>query len=72
MTQLMNQAVHVRFDGRSEELTMGILHLDNHATDSQIKQAIANHFDLPSNYLDDHVIVRTSNTIIVRPQAIYG
>jgi hypothetical protein len=72
MTQLMNQTVHVRFDGRSEELTMGMLHLDNHATDSQIKRAIANHIDLPSGYLDDHAIVRTSNTIIVRPQAIYG
>jgi hypothetical protein len=68
----MNQAVHVRFDGRSEELTTGLLHLDHHATDPQIKQAIAQHFDLPSHYLDDHVIVRTSNAIIVRPQAIYG
>jgi hypothetical protein len=72
MTQLMNQTIHVRFDGRSEELTANMLHLDNHATDPQIKQAIANHFDLPSNYLDDHVIVRTNSAIIVRPQAIYG
>ncbi len=72
MTQLMNQIIHVRFNGRSEELTTNMLQLDNHAADSQIKQAIANHFDLPSGYLDDHVVVRTSNSIIVRPQAIYG
>lgn len=72
MTQQMNQTVHVRFDGRSEELTASMLHLDNHATDPQIKQAIANHFDLPSHYLDDHVVIRASNTIIVRPEAIYG
>lgn len=72
MTQLMNQTIHVRFDGRSEELTAGMLQLDNHAADSQIKRAIADHFDLPTGYLDNHVVVRTSNTIIVRPEAIYG
>lgn len=72
MTQPLNQTVHVRFDGRSEELTMAILHLDNQATNSQIRQAVTNHFDLPVHYLDTHVIVRTSNAIIVRPEAIYG
>ncbi len=72
MTQIMNQMIHVRFDGRSEELTAAMLHLANPATDSQIRQAIVSHFDLPINYLDDHVIVRTSNAVIVRPEAIYG
>jgi hypothetical protein len=73
MTQLMNnQAIHVRFDGRSEELTAAMLHLATQATDSQIRQAIVSHFDLPASYLDDHVIIRTSNAIIVRPEAIYG
>ena len=72
MTQLMNQTIHVRFDGRSEELTAAMLHLAPQATDSQIKQAIVGHFDLPASHLDDHVIIRTSNAIIVRPEAIYG
>ena len=72
MTQHLNQAVHVRFDGRSEELTMAILHLDSQATNPQIRQAVISHFDLPSHYLDNHVIVRTNHAIIVRPEAIYG
>jgi hypothetical protein len=68
----MNQIIHVRFDGRSEELTATMLHLAIPATDSQIRQAIVSHFDLPANHLDDHVIIRTSDAIIVRPEAIYG
>jgi hypothetical protein len=72
MAQLMNHAVHVRIDGRSEELTLAMLDLNDTATDAQIKQAIASHFDLPMHSLDSHVVVRTSQAIIVRPEAIYG
>lgn len=72
MAQLINQAVHVRFDGRSEEVTLATLNLTADANDTQIKRAVASHFDLPRTYLDDLVVVRTSNAIIIRPEAIYG
>jgi len=72
MTQLLNKTVHIRFDGRSEELTLAVLGLDSNATDAQIKRAIVRHFDLPAGHLDMHVIIRTNQAIIVRPEAIYG
>lgn len=72
MTQLINRAVHVRFGGRSEELTLALLDLNDTATDAQIKRAITGHFDLPAQALDSHVVVRTNQAIIVRPEAIYG
>ncbi len=72
MAQLINHVVHVRIDGRSEELTLAMLDLNYNATDEQIKQAVAGHFDLPAHSLDNHVVVRTSQAIIVRPEAIYG
>jgi len=72
MTQLINKAVHVRFDGRSEELTLVVLGLNSDATDAQIKRAVVRHFDLPASHLDTYVIVRTDQAIIVRPEAIYG
>jgi hypothetical protein len=72
MAQLINHAVHLRIDGRSEELTLALLDLNDTATDAQIKQAITGHFDLPAHYLDNHVVVRTNQAIIVRPEAIYG
>ena len=72
MTQLINQAVHARFHGRSEELTLATLHLTSDATDNQIKQALTRCFDLPASTFENHVIVRTNQAIIVRPEAIYG
>lgn len=72
MTQLLQRALHVRFDGRSEELTLAMLGLQSDATDAQIRGAVEGHFDLPAGYLDNHIVVRTSQAIIVRPEAIYG
>lgn len=70
--QLMDRAVHVRVGGRSEELKLAALGLSGDATDAQLKVAIASYLDLPANSLANHVIVRTSQAIIVRPEAIYG
>lgn len=70
--QLANRIVHVRVAGRSEEMDLVALGLHNDATDSQLKEAVTRALDLPANSLADHVIVRTSQAIIVRPEAIYG
>ncbi len=72
MTQLINRAVHVRFAGRSEEVTLALLDLNESATDAQIKQAIVSHFDLPAQALANHMIVRTGQALVVRPEALYG
>jgi hypothetical protein len=68
----MNQTIHVRFNGRSEELPLAQLNLGSDASDPQIKQSVAIHFDLPRTFFQDHVIVRTDHAIILRPEAIYG
>lgn len=72
MRQLANHAVHIRVNGRSEELALADLSLQADATDAQIKNAVARHLDLPATSLASYVIVRTSQAIIVRPEAIYG
>jgi len=72
MTPLIQQIVHVRFNGRSEELSLAQLDLNAQATDVQIRRAVEGHFDLPARTLDTHVVVRTSQAIIVRPEAVYG
>ncbi len=64
--------VHVRFDGHSYELSLAALNLTRQATDVQIKRAVASYFERPDAYFDGYVIVRTSQAIIVRPEAIYG
>jgi len=72
MTLITERAVHVRVAGRSEELSLAALGLSEGATDAQLKNAIVRHLDLPASSLAQHVIVRTSQAIIVRPEAIYG
>jgi hypothetical protein len=64
--------LHVRFDGRSEELSLESLNLSSTASDAQIKQALATHFQRPARTFDSYIIVRNSQAIIVRPEAIYG
>ncbi len=70
--QIADRIVHVRVAGRSEELHQAALGLQDDATDSQIKEAIVRALDLPAGALADHVVVRTSQAIIVRPEASYG
>ena len=76
LTQLRNDAqapvVHVRFEGRSEELSLAKLNLASPATDTQVKRALATYFERTSSYFDNFVVVRNSQAIIVRPEAIYG
>ncbi len=72
MKELMERTIHVRFAGRSEELSTAQLKQADLASDSAIKHALASYFDLPQFYFDDHVVVRNNTAIIVRPEAIYG
>ena len=76
MSQLVRddvrQMVHVRFDGRSEELPMGALRLNAAATDAEIKAAVASHFGRPAGSFDDFVVVRYAENVVIRPEAVYG
>lgn len=72
MAQLANRTVHIRVAGRSEEVTLAKLGLQADATDAQLKKAAARYLDLPAARLADHVIVRNSQAIIIRPEAVYG
>ncbi len=72
MAQLTRGTVHVRVAGRSAELDLAALNLPADATDSQLKGAVVRHLDLPAESLARHTIVRTSQAIIIRPEAIYG
>jgi hypothetical protein len=64
--------VHVRFAGRSEDLSFQQLNLRPSATDDELKTALARWYDCAVADLADYVIVREPAAIIVRPLAIYG
>lgn len=64
--------LHVRFNGRSEELTPTELGLQPAMTDAELRTALARRYDCALADLKDYVIVREQQAIIVRPVAIYG
>lgn len=64
--------LHVRFNGRSEELTPPQLGLQPGMTDAELRTALARRYDCAMADLEKYVIVREQQAIIVRPVAIYG
>ncbi|GCE21817.1 hypothetical protein [Dictyobacter kobayashii] len=72
MTQLATTPVHIRIQGRSEEVQLAQLGVANTVDDLQLKEAVVRYLDLPADALASHVIVRTTQAIIIRPEALYG
>ena len=64
--------LHVRFDGRSEDLDLDMLGLRHDASDAELRAALARRYDRPAGALDEYVIVREPQAIVVRPVAVYG
>ena len=65
--------IHVRFEGRSYDLTKRALGLNGHGQDTEVKTRLARHFDVRPERLDDYVVERLpSGDLIVRPEAVYG
>ena len=66
--------VHIRFEGRSYDLTERELDLAAPGlSDAEVKERIARHFDVERARFDSHTIDRAPNgNLIVRPEAVYG
>jgi hypothetical protein len=64
--------LHLRFNGRSDELSLQALGLSPQSDDDQIKQALATYLERPLRELDRYVVARHRAAIVVRPEAIYG
>jgi len=65
--------VHIRFEGRSYDVSEQILNLNASMNDMTIKQRLAQHFDVHLNRFESYVIDRKqSGDVIVRPEAVYG
>lgn len=65
--------VHVRFEGRSFDLDERQLKLRQSANDNDVKERLAQHFDVGIGRFQGYVIDRPeTGAIIVRPEAVYG
>ncbi|NET42606.1 hypothetical protein [Okeania sp. SIO2B3] len=65
--------VHIRFEGRSYDVTENQLGIRENMTENTIKERLAQYFDVGKErfnfYVLDH---RPSGDLIVRPEAVYG
>jgi len=65
--------IHVRFEGRSFDLQEQELSVCQGMTDAEIKQRMAEHFDVDVARFGSYVVDRIANgNVIVRPEAVYG
>jgi len=74
VTQQTEQAiVHIRFEGKSQDIPVSELDIGEASTDEQIKQAVASFLDADVGKLADYVIERHANgNYTVRPEAVFG
>jgi hypothetical protein len=64
--------LHVRFNGRSEDLDLAMLELGHGASDTELRVALARRYDCAVDDFANYLIAREPQAIIVRPIAFYG
>ncbi len=65
--------VHIRFEGRSYDITEHQIGITESMNDTAIKQHLARHFDVSADRFKDYVCDRRpSGDLIIRPEAVYG
>ncbi len=70
---LEQRVVHVRFEGRSWDITFRALDLGDLSSDNDVRRALAHHLDVPARKLAAYVVERHANgNITVRPEAVFG
>jgi hypothetical protein len=64
---------HVRFDGRSLDLSLDELDLSPASGENEVKRAVARRLEVPEGRLRDYVVDRhESGNLTVRPAAVFG
>jgi hypothetical protein len=65
--------VHIRFEGRSLDVTEAQLEIAAGMNDLAVKERVSRHLDVNVNRLSAYVVDRRpSGDLIVRPEAVYG
>ena len=74
MAEVLNGAVvHVRFDGRSQDVPLEVLDVGPLSGDNAVKAALARHLGVPDAKFRDYVIDRhETGNLTVRPEAVFG
>lgn len=73
MLKSVDAVVHVRFAGRSFDVSLADLGVRVGDDDGDVKRALARHLDVHASRLMDYVVDRHGNgNMTVRPEAVFG
>ncbi len=73
MAVQVDNLIHIRFEGRSRDISQGDLGIGNASSDAEIKRALARHLEVPEARFRDYVIDRHENgNMTIRPEAVFG
>jgi len=65
--------LHVRFQGKSQDIPLARLDIGPGSSDETIRQAVARHLDVDVARLNGTVIERHANgNLTLRPEAVFG
>ncbi len=65
--------VHIRFEGRSYDVTETQLGITENMKENAIKERLSQYFDVGKERFNYYVLdYRPSGDLIVRPEAVYG
>jgi hypothetical protein len=65
--------IHIRFEGRSYDVTEDQIGLQAGMNDAAVKERLSVHFDVSRDRFEPYVLDRRpSGDLIVRPEAVYG
>jgi hypothetical protein len=64
--------VHVRFRGESHTLDADQYGIEGNMSDRSIKSLLTEVYELPRDALETLVVDRNPDSIVVRPQAVFG
>jgi hypothetical protein len=67
------QVVHIRFEGRSQDIPLSAVDMGGMSSDQDIRRAVARYLDVPEKRFAPYVVERHPNgNMTVRPQAVFG
>jgi hypothetical protein len=67
------RTLHVRFEGRSQDIRFVVLDLGDLSTDQDVRRALAGYLGVPEIRFRGYVVERHANgNITVRPEAVFG
>lgn len=65
--------LHIRFDGRSFDISLSDLDVGTLSNDADIKRALAEYLDVPVEKFRDYTVDRhDTGNLTVRPEAVFG